>query len=371
MLFAQAASAKCITYYQLTRMHQGSVAVVLNAYVMPPVLYMPMSHLPEGDTMLLAVDFAWGDPCGDRYVVHTVNGDTVSAAWGYTCSIIMHQTGVHRITARWEIVDTVNWSPDLDLTLTIDPPNADPLRSYLSLSARLGGVLADANGHMRDDLRTAGLIPLTEPYSALGFAMVGGQGTMVAADLLADQASWTSNVVDWVLIDFRSAIDPAVIIATRVCLLTRVGGIMPVDPVTQLPYGSYYIAVRHRNHMSAMTSLPVQFDGVSRYANLTYSATNCFGTAGVSEAAHGLWPGNARIVSGTQQVKYAGLSNDRDAILQRLGGSEPNAVVQGYFPEDLNLDGYVKYTGFNNDRDIVLQTIGGAVPTAVRSEQMP
>jgi hypothetical protein len=31
----------------------------------------------------------------------------------------------------------------------------------------------------------------------------------------------------------------------------------------------------------------------------------------------------------------------------------------------------VKYAGANNDRDIILQTIGGTVPTAVRVQQLP
>ena len=35
------------------------------------------------------------------------------------------------------------------------------------------------------------------------------------------------------------------------------------------------------------------------------------------------------------------------------------------------LDGAVKYAGGDNDRDVVLQTIGGAVPTAVRPAQLP
>ena len=36
--------------------------------------------------------------------------------------------------------------------------------------------------------------------------------------------------------------------------------------------------------------------------------------------------------------------NDRDAILLRIGGSVATAIVTGYYPEDVNLDGEVKYT---------------------------
>jgi hypothetical protein len=35
------------------------------------------------------------------------------------------------------------------------------------------------------------------------------------------------------------------------------------------------------------------------------------------------------------------------------------------------MNGSVQYTGVGNDRDIVLQVIGGAVPTDVRPEQLP
>jgi hypothetical protein len=34
-------------------------------------------------------------------------------------------------------------------------------------------------------------------------------------------------------------------------------------------------------------------------------------------------------------------------------------------------NGTVTYTGQNNDRDIILQNIGGVVPTNTRVEQMP
>ena len=45
--------------------------------------------------------------------------------------------------------------------------------------------------------------------------------------------------------------------------------------------------------------------------------------------------------------------------------------MTSYHRSDINLDGKVKYTGVNNDRDIILQTIGGSTPNAVRYEQVP
>jgi hypothetical protein len=70
-------------------------------------------------------------------------------------------------------------------------------------------------------------------------------------------------------------------------------------------------------------------------------------------------------------LRYTGASNDRDAILTRVGGSVPTTTLQGYFTEDANMDGLVRYVGSGNDRDIVLQSIGGTVPTATRLAQLP
>jgi hypothetical protein len=71
------------------------------------------------------------------------------------------------------------------------------------------------------------------------------------------------------------------------------------------------------------------------------------------------------------EVKYTGIANDRDLILQRIGGTVPTATVSGYHVADTNMDGISKYTGADNDRDPILVNIGGVVPTNTRVEQVP
>jgi hypothetical protein len=61
-----------------------------------------------------------------------------------------------------------------------------------------------------------------------------------------------------------------------------------------------------------------------------------------------------------------GAGNDRDPILNRVGGSVPTNIINGYHQEDVNMDGTVRYVGFQNDRDPLLSTIGGLVPTNMR-----
>ncbi|MBK8947753.1 MAG: hypothetical protein IPM68_02515 [Flavobacteriales bacterium] len=49
----------------------------------------------------------------------------------------------------------------------------------------------------------------------------------------------------------------------------------------------------------------------------------------------------------------------------------PTNTVNGYHREDLNLDGVVRYTGTANDRDLILNNIGGTVPSSVLVELLP
>jgi len=55
----------------------------------------------------------------------------------------------------------------------------------------------------------------------------------------------------------------------------------------------------------------------------------------------------------------------------RIGGTVPTNTVNGYFNEDVNMDGVVRYTGDPNDRDPILVNIGGSVPTNTRVQQLP
>ena len=75
-----------------------------------------------------------------------------------------------------------------------------------------------------------------------------------------------------------------------------------------------------------------------------------------------LWSGDSG-GDGTRQ--YAGGDNDRDPILQAIGGAIPTNTLSGmYSPLEVNLDGDVKYAGPGNARSAILLIVGGTTPTA-------
>ncbi len=241
----------------------------------------------------------------------------------------------------------------------------------LDLKAFLDGPFDANTGMMHDSLRVNGLIPLDEPYVALGFPQVGTGGESIPASILVGSGS--DAVVDWVRVELRSATTPSSIIAAQSGIITRSGQVLsPAGTPMRIgaPVGSYHVVLRHRNHLGVMTANPVQLGVVATTIDLRTSTTTTWGTQAqraVGETRR-MWSGE---VVRDGLVVYTGANNDRDRILQVIGGTVPTNVVEGYTPSDVNMDGLVKYTGGHNDRDPILANIGGTVPTSSRLEQLP
>lgn len=248
----------------------------------------------------------------------------------------------------------------------------------LTLRVMLDGPFSA--GLMNDELRQQELIPFTEPFTALGYVHSGGGGGEQAPPQLFT-TSWngadSTRYVDWVLIEYRDAQDPSVVVASQSAMIQRDGFIRATNGLHMSylpgyvpdPNGSYYVAVRHRNHLGVMTAQPVNFAN-SPIIDFTRLSTPVYGSDArrTNSGVQTLWSGN---VNFDDVLKYTGSDNDRDPILSRIGGVVPTNTATGYHSEDVNMDGKVKYTGSNNDRDPILMNIGGVVATNVRDEQLP
>lgn len=246
--------------------------------------------------------------------------------------------------------------------------------SIINVSPRvfLDGPFDALSGLMHDSLRTAGLLPSLDPYGAHSYPYPGGNYSDIPS--IPPSGSGSNAIVDRVVVELRSAINPAIVLATRHVWLQRDGDVVDMDGTPQIRFtlapGDYHLAVRHRNHLGAMTAAPVALGSASNTVDLTLPATATYGTDArklVGPVAT-LWTGDATFDG---MVKYTGSYNDRDAVLLRIGGLVPTNTVNGYHPEDVNMDGVVKYTGTNNDRDAIFLSLGAVVPTTVRHAQLP
>jgi len=241
----------------------------------------------------------------------------------------------------------------------------------LNASLLLEGAYDQVSGLMRDNLRTLGLLPATEPYTALGYSIVNGGSVTAAEGLFATTGN--NAIVDWVFVELRDASTPTLVLATSVGLVERNGQVVSAtgeDLSFRVLPGQYHVAFRHRNHLGFMTAAPIQLSAEPVQLDMTASSTPAWGTNARKQVGTKMvmWTGN---VLNDDRLKYTGAGNDRDPILAIIGGTVPTATTQGYLLEDTNLDGVVRYTGANNDRDPILANIGGVVPTEVKVQQLP
>jgi len=245
-----------------------------------------------------------------------------------------------------------------------------PVNVVVPIKAMLDGPYVTANLQMNDGLRAGGLVPAAHPYGGAPWNHPGSE--TVAPAVLA--VAGTNAIVDWVLVELRASGDNTTVVASAAGLLQRDGDVVATNGSSSLtlsaPSGSYYVVLRHRNHLGVMSASPLALTGSSSTVDFTLSGTATFGTAARKDVngMQVLWAGD---VSSDGLLQYTGNGNDRDPILAKIGGTVPTNTTAGYWPEDCTLDGVVQYTGNGNDRDPILQNIGGTVPTNTRSEQVP
>lgn len=238
----------------------------------------------------------------------------------------------------------------------------------------LDGPYDPSTGLMSAGVRncTAGF-PNSEPFSGLAIALPADQ-EMLSFPLTTLNATGADLAAEWVIVELRDAQNPSHVVYARPALIQRDGDVVEMDgvqpPVFNAPEGEYYVAVRHRNHLGAMTASTIMVESGMEVVDFTDASTATYGSEARRTASNGkktLWPGD---VTMDHVIKYTGSGNDRDPILSRIGGVEPTNTVAGYYNEDVNLSGVVKYTGASNDRDPILDALGGNA-TQTRQEQLP
>jgi spore coat protein A len=296
-------------------------------------------------------EIGWKDTwnCPTGYVTRVIaRFEGFTGAYPYHCHILEHED--HEMMRQFVVQEPVRISPRTFLEGPYDP----------------------LSGLMTDELRDADLLPLTEPYTSILHPLTGGKGSKTSIGVLNNTGN--DAIVDWVVVELRDPILPDSVIRSRTALLQRDGDIVGMDGVSALMFdvdnGNYHVAVRHRNHLGVMTATPIALSSNSTVIDFTDPALNTWGIDARKPVNGSMvqWQGN---VVRDNVISYIGAENDRDPILQSIGGSIPTNTTSGYVAEDVNLDGVVKYAGPYNDRDPILVNIGGTVPTAVRVEQLP
>jgi hypothetical protein len=166
-----------------------------------------------------------------------------------------------------------------------------------------------------------------------------------------------ANVVDWVLVQLRSAADGATA-ASHSALLRKDGRLVEDDGsseeiVVAANAGDYYVVIKHRNHLAIMSATP---PALGRGAPLLYDFTTSndkfYGAGGAKEVAPNVWGMWSGDIDQDRSVANADYTIWYEAA--RTGSA-------GYQPSDINFDREVTTTDHtlwhNNARAGAVSTV--------------
>ena len=259
---------------------------------------------------------------------------------------------------------------------------------------------------MRDNLRSSSFtgaryIPDEDPYalkSALSWE--GGNekydhvlaGGLSKFSFVADPATvfgvtGEDAITDWVFIELRSSSDNTVVVSTRSALVQRDGDVVELDGsfgvrFPGVPVDDYYVVIKHRNHLGAMTADPKTPTELADLIDFTQSSTGLFdfGTSkfgglydytGLAENANvksgylALWGGD---FDGNGKVKYTNPFDDQNNLVGDVLGypitDEFGTVIDfnfftnfdfafGYLDGDYDMNSKSKYDNPFDDRNLL------------------
>jgi len=307
---------------------------------------------------------------------------------------------------RYQVCDNASPSACDTATLVINvQPVLNPclnVRIYLegALISNGNATATDGRPLMRDNLRNstfstvlgANFIPVKDPYEfatthvnvTSKYTKLSPQSTdypqfqQVTDSATVFGVSGQNAIVDWVFVELRNKANRAQVMATRSALLQRDGDIVEVNGTSCLsfpgvPIDSYYVAVRHRSHLGAMTLYAQSNAVLQGLVDMSLQSTPIFdfGTTlgtfdytglatnnNVKTGYRALWQGD---FNADKKIKVNNPAGDDNILLFDVlndpgnvnSGSNYNFSF-GYYQGDYNMDSKDKYDNPNGDSNNLL-----------------
>jgi hypothetical protein len=314
----------------------------------------------------------------------TISGNAGVAGASMSWSDVIAKTAVADGTGAYSITVTNHWTGTVTPSLTgytFSPVNI----AYTSVSANQTNknyiatpfVVVDlkafltgpfTGGVMTTGLNTAGLIPVSSENSYAAATYV------YTAKIVPSIPN--AHIIDWVLVELRTGTTGATKVAIQAAFMKNDGTVVDFDGTSALtfsgtPHGSYYIVVRHRNHLPVMSAGVVVLSGPSVQYDFTTGQSQAYGTNAMFALTGGVFGMVAGDVNRDGSVKFTGSGSDRGAILDVVGFVDSSIPVNGYNDADINMDGAVKFTGSHSDRGVILDTVGFIDPSIPVPSQVP
>ncbi len=269
-------------------------------------LIYQLMNIPTGQDVIVGINYAGGTDT--LKVLQEIN----------TTNIANGEVFVNMIDNNFSTYSKINANNEILIEL--------PPRSY---SLWVQGVLAEikiflegpynsSSGLMKTTLNSNNYIPLTSPYP---------EDPRTVKKIPTD-------AVDWVLVQLRES-ETGQAVASRSAFLRNDGRIINDDGDVAIPIpapnGNYFIVVKHRNHLSVMSSSKITLSGNTTLYDFTVSQSMAYGTNPMKDLTgtgiYGMISGDA-ISNGSVDAA------DRNETWNKRN-------LTGYYAADVTCDGVV------------------------------
>jgi uncharacterized protein YjdB len=334
--------------------------------------------------------------------ISTSNGDfQLNANGNFIFTPAINFTGP--ISFVYEVCDnhSISLCKKGTLYFIIFPELSVNIQVYLegALINNNGSVTVDGRPLMRDNLRVSPfngsrLIPGSDPYQTpTSYVDVTHMYThlppgndpefkTVTDSLSVFNVSGRDAIVDWVFVELRSKTMRSQVVATRSALLQRDGDVVDLDGIGSLRFpgiviDSYYIAVRHRNHLGVMTAVPYIPQLFTISVNFTSPSTPTFdfgttknngynytGLAQKSDVKPGymsMWAGD---LDGNKKIKAGNPGDEINTLLfdvlfypNNLNRNANYNLAIGYFQGDFDLNSKAKFDNPSDDKNMLFSQV--------------
>jgi hypothetical protein len=180
-----------------------------------------------------------------------------------------------------------------------------------------------SGGSMNTALRTAGYLPLSQPYNTAPWNYSGTESV----------TSIPSGVVDWILLEFRTGTTS--LVARRAAFLKSDGSIVDLNgtgtiSLTGVTAGYYYLVIKHRNHIPVMSAGPVALTSASTLYDFSNAQNKAYGTnsmISLGSGVYGLFSGDGDVNGSINVIDYGSVGNNLFQTGYRLGDIDMNGTI--------------------------------------------
>ena len=299
------------------------------------------------------VEVCWDEVAGaKKYTVYQLNPLDALIGAIDTVSALCHQVAIADTSATyWYSVRALfnhGQSGERAYAKKIDASTISIQQTDIQIHTLIEGPYNDTTGLMNPTLNTLNLLPAQsartpagQPYQGPPWNYAGTEGmsfSNATYDYIALQNGGRS-VVDWVLVTLSTDVAGSDVLERRAALVLENGQLVFPESFVCLPENvPIYIRIQHRNHLAAVSAIPVSvINGVLTYDFRVRDAYNFGGvSAGQKEVATGIWAMYA--ADGMQTDNLAGY--DVNGI-DKAVWVEENGIFGFYLRSDFNLDGTI------------------------------